>query len=203
MNSLKRGQNLPTKERAPALGRRSGRGMGPPELTSDNPVPVRGTPRRCARFHPPATFMTTTRQRPVRNIPATTGTGQFPGGGNRSERWPTILRPSWPAHVGMVQLLRPGIRACLKTLPCRGVRARGLRVVADNTSACRPGAPTGRVFKPALNHSLTLNPPLNLKLDRSRGLEREIKRETSSKSEITIKSQLNSSPRNSTSVPSL
>src|SRR5438034_962365 len=42
------------------------------------------------------------------------------------------------------------LSACLKTLPNRRVRARGLRVPAGTTLSCRPGPLTGRVFKHAL-----------------------------------------------------
>ena len=42
------------------------------------------------------------------------------------------------------------LRACLKTLEDRRVRARGLQAWAEKPGACRPGALTGRVFKHAL-----------------------------------------------------
>src|SRR5437667_7172478 len=43
-----------------------------------------------------------------------------------------------------------GLRACLKCLLTRRVRARGLQVRAETTLSCRPGPLTGRVFKQAL-----------------------------------------------------
>ena len=43
-------------------------------------------------------------------------------------------------------------RACLKTPPQRRVRARGLQESAKIFVLGRPGALTGRVFKPALSH---------------------------------------------------
>src|SRR6266487_3238788 len=48
-------------------------------------------------------------------------------------------------------------RACLKTPALRRVRARGLQETAETAMRCRPGAPTGRGFKQALNLNLALN----------------------------------------------
>ena len=42
------------------------------------------------------------------------------------------------------------MRACLKTLGNRRVRARGLQEWAEKPAVCRPGALTGRVFKQVL-----------------------------------------------------
>src|SRR6266576_2687113 len=43
------------------------------------------------------------------------------------------------------------MKAFLKTIPKGRVWARGRRVPAETTLSCRPGPPTGRVFKQALN----------------------------------------------------
>ena len=60
-------------------------------------------------------------------------------------------------------------RACLKTLVDHRVRARGLPALAKKSCACRPGALTGRVFKPALTlppsplqNSFLILPPFHL-----------------------------------------
>jgi hypothetical protein len=48
------------------------------------------------------------------------------------------------------RLLRQSLRACLKTRLKRRVRARGLQIPTGIHLSCRPGAPTGLVFKQAL-----------------------------------------------------
>ncbi len=45
------------------------------------------------------------------------------------------------------------LRACLKTQPLRRVRARGLQGTREIARCCRPGAPTGPVFKQALSEN--------------------------------------------------
>ncbi len=57
------------------------------------------------------------------------------------------------SNVFMTSAWSGHLRACLKTLGDRRVRARGLQDWAGTPGACRPGALIGRVFTHALKHT--------------------------------------------------
>ena len=67
----------------------------------------------------------------------------------REENRAAVLTALTEGPATAVRPKKP-LRACLKTLGNRRVRARGLQDLPEKPVACRPGALTGRVFKRAL-----------------------------------------------------
>ena len=91
-----------------------------------------------------------------------TGAGLLYDSLARSHGLARSIRRIWTMKTEKTDTARKTLRACLKTLENRRVRARGLQAWAEKPVACRPGALTGRVFKHALLTSMEVRELLGI-----------------------------------------